>query len=66
MSNWGGKREGAGRPKGTLKTESHRRAPRSVATFEDEWALIYRFAKEVKYGDRELCEKFIEKIDSGK
>ena len=37
---WGGARKGAGRPKGTVKAESHRRKTRTVAAFDDEWELI--------------------------
>ena len=55
----GGRRDGAGRPKGTYKEESKRRAKRQVCAFDDEWSLIDCYAKMVKYGDREACERFI-------
>lgn len=60
---WGGARKGAGRPKGTVKAESHRRKTRTVAAFDDEWDLINRFANIVKYGDKEKCEKFLSKME---
>ncbi len=54
---WGGKREGAGRKKGWRKdvSEKNRRKVRTVAAFDDEWELINKFAKIVKYGDKEKC-----------
>ena len=57
----GGKREGAGRPKGTFKSKTHQRARRQVCAFDDEWNLIKQFAEFVKHGNRAMCEEFITK-----
>ena len=53
---WGGKREGAGRP---LKTGELRKMRGLRATVE-EWELIQRFEKLIKYGDKEACKKFLD------
>lgn len=45
---WGGKREGAGRPKGWRKGFSEQRKQHQVRAFDDEWALIKEFAAIVK------------------
>lgn len=63
MSGWGGKRTGAGRPKGTFKAESNQRAHRQLRAFDDEWDIIQRLARIVKYGDREACEKFLARME---
>ena len=52
----GGKREGAGRP----LTASELRKQRQMRATTDEWELIQRFAKLVKYGDKEACKKFLD------
>ena len=39
----GGKREGAGRPKGTLKENPNPRPQRQLRAFDDEWELIKEF-----------------------
>ena len=54
-STWGGKREGAGRPltAGELRKLCTLRATR------EEWDLIQRFAKIIKYGDKEAAKKFL-------
>lgn len=54
----GGKRDGAGRPKGTLKAEGTR-SQRQLRAYDDEWNLIQRFSRLVKYGDKDACEKFV-------
>ena len=62
--SWGGKRIGAGRKFGSKnKSESLRRKSRSLAAFDDEWLLISKFAKIVKYGDKATCEKFLASFD---
>ena len=53
----GGKREGAGRP---LKAGELRKQRQMRAT-TDEWEMIQRFAKLVKYGDKAACQKFLDK-----
>nr|DAM14927.1 MAG TPA: hypothetical protein [Caudoviricetes sp.] len=44
----GGKRPGAGRPKGTRKGYSIARPQHQVRAYDDEWELIKAFAKIVK------------------
>ena len=59
MSNWGGKREGAGRKVGWRKEISERRPLHSIAAFDDEWAAIKEFMKIV----REIgAEKALDKL----
>ena len=58
-SGRGGKREGAGRPEGWRKPEGTREQ-KQMRAYPDEWELIQRFAKLVKYGDKEACIKFLE------
>ena len=51
MSNttgWGGKRTGAGRPKGTTKDVSVQRKQHQVRAFDDEWEIIKALAAIVK------------------
>ena len=48
-----------GKPLGWRKPEGTR-AQKQMRAYPDEWDLIQRFAKIVKYGDREACKKFIE------
>ena len=55
-SGRGGRREGAGRP---LKAGEVRKQRQLRAT-TDEWELIQRLAKLVKYGDKEACIKFLD------
>ncbi len=44
----GGRREGAGRPKGTLKGYSTARPQRQMRAYEEEWELIKAFGQIVK------------------
>ena len=53
---WGGVREGAGRPKG--KTVAGERKGRNIRAFDDEWELIKQFAKIVKT-DRQRAEELL-------
>ncbi|WP_288773188.1 hypothetical protein [uncultured Megasphaera sp.] len=46
--NWGGKRPGAGRPRGSTKEISVQRKPHQVRAYDDEWAIIKAFASIVK------------------
>lgn len=55
-NNWGGRREGAGRP----LTAGELRKLRSLRATEHEWQLILRFAKILKYGDKASAEQFID------
>lgn len=43
QNTWGGKREGAGRPKGWRKETSIQRKQHQVRAFDDEWSLIKEF-----------------------
>lgn len=52
----GGRREGAGRP----LTAGELRKQRQMRATTDEWDLIQRFAKLVKYGDKQACQKFLD------
>lgn len=54
--NWGGKREGAGRPLGTTKEIV--RKTRSLRAFDDEWEIIKEFTKIVKK-DKQLAMKIL-------
>ena len=47
-TGWGGKRAGAGRPKGTTKDISMVRKQRQVRAFDEEWEMIKEFAAIVK------------------
>lgn len=55
----GGKREGAGRPDGWRKPEGTRQQ-KQMRAYPEEWELIQRFAKLVKYGDKAACQKFLD------
>ncbi len=52
----GGKREGAGRPLVTGEL----RKKRQLRASQEEWELILRFDKVVKYGDKQACKKFLD------
>ena len=63
MNDWGGKREGSGRKVGWRKEVSEMRPTHTIRAFDDEWALINKFSKIVKNGDKEKCEKFLSKFE---
>ena len=54
-TKWGGKREGAGRPKQEV---IHKQ--RTTRLYDDEWELMKAFERIIKYGDKEACIRFIE------
>ena len=54
----GGKRQGAGRPKGTTKDVSVQRKQHQVRAFDDEWEMIKAFATIVKK-DRARAERMM-------
>ena len=54
----GGKRPGAGRPKGSIKGYSIARPQHQVRAYEDEWEIIKEFAATVKK-DRERAERMM-------
>ena len=57
-SKHGGAREGAGRP----KLEEIRKKFQMRA-HPDEWELVKKFAKLVKHGNRDECEKFLSQFN---
>ena len=61
--SWGGKREGSGRKVGWRKGYSEQRNTHSLAAFDDEWELIKRFSKLVKYGDKDKCREHLEQLE---
>ncbi|MBD3879917.1 MAG: hypothetical protein SR1Q5_09630 [Quinella sp. 1Q5] len=50
---YGGKPLGWRKPEGT-------REQKQMRAYPDEWELIQRFAKLVKYGDKAACKKFLD------
>ncbi len=58
----GGKREGAGRP----LTAGEVRKQRQLRASTEEWELIKRFDKLIKYGDKEACIKALAELESKK
>ena len=58
----GGRREGAGRPLVTGEVRKQRQMRAST----EEWELIQRFAKLVKYGDKVACAKFLDEQEQSK
>ncbi|MBQ8918759.1 MAG: hypothetical protein IJ056_01435 [Acidaminococcaceae bacterium] len=63
--NWGGKRQGQGRPKGSKnKAPSDVRPQHQLRADPEEWELIRRFARLVKHGDMEKCRKALEKLEN--
>ena len=58
----GGKREGSGRPIGSVKVEGVRKQ-KQMRAYDDEWELIQAFARMVKHGQREICEDFLRSHD---
>lgn len=60
---WGGRRPGAGRPKGSVSPDGVR-SQHQVRAFDDEWELIKRFAKLVKQGKLEACKQFLEEAET--
>lgn len=55
----GGKREGAGRKAGWYKPEGVR-PQKQMRAYPEEWELIQRFAKLIKYGDKAACIEFLD------
>ena len=58
----GGKRPGAGRPK---KPPEELRKRCTLRATQDEWDLILRFAKIIKYGNLDAAKKFVEDYSGG-
>ena len=53
---------GAGRPKGSVSPEGSRKQHQVRAFDDDEWDLIYRFAKLIKSGKIKTCKVAVEKL----
>ena len=62
-SGRGGRRSGAGRPKGSVGPGGVR-SQHQVRAFDDEWDLIRRFADLVKQGKLEACKQFLEEAET--
>lgn len=58
----GGRREGAGRP----LTVGEVRKQRQMRASTEEWDLVQRFAKLVKYGDKAACINFLNEQEQPK
>lgn len=52
----GGKPLGWRKPQGTRK-------PHMLRAYDDEWQLVQKFAKIIKWGDRERAEKFLAEVE---
>ena len=61
-SGRGGRRPGAGRPKGTTKDVSCQRKQRQVRAFDDEWEAIKEFMKVVRVRGVERGRAIIEQF----
>ena len=59
----GGARPGSGRKVGWRKDVSEQRPQCQMRAWPDEWELVKRFARFVKHGDREACEKFLAQME---
>ena len=60
----GGAREGAGRKVGWRKEVSEQRPQHQLRAYPDEWELIRRFARLVKHGNKESCERILKSIET--
>lgn len=63
-SGWGGKRAGAGRPKGTIKPVHNQRKQRQVRAFDDEWEVIKEFMRAVRVHGAERGKAVLEQLKS--
>lgn len=55
---WGGKRTGAGRPKGSTNAVRNPRPARWVSAYDDEWKIIKEFISIVKQ-DKSRAERIL-------
>lgn len=66
MSGRGGRRANqTGRPKGSIKPEGVR-DQHQIRAYPDEWDIIQRLARLVKYGDKKACEEFLTRMETTK
>ena len=56
MNDWGGKRDGAVRP----KLKGRTRKQNQMRATPEEWAIIKAFGEIVKYGDQDAAKDFVE------
>lgn len=61
---WGGRRPGAGRPKGSTKNGSSVRPQHQLRAYDEEWDLIRRFARLVKHGKMEACKAALDQLEA--
>lgn len=62
----GGKRAGAGRPKGaTNKEKKEVRGQHQLRAFDDEWVMIKDFARIVKHISKEECALALKALEAG-
>lgn len=61
---WGGRRPGAGRPKGSTKDGSSVRPQHQLRAYDEEWNLIQRFARLVKHGKMEACKTALDQLEA--
>ena len=59
MSEWGGKRKGAGRPKDTVKIDHNERPRRQLRAFDDEFVVIKKFMHIVRDIGAERAEQLL-------
>ena len=62
MSEWGGKRVGSGRPKGSVKAEGVR-LQHQLRAYPDEWEMILKFARLIKHGEKDKCNEFLDQFE---
>ncbi|WP_432643465.1 hypothetical protein [Acidaminococcus sp.] len=60
---WGGRRPGAGRPKGSTKDGSSVRPQHQLRAYDEEWDLIRRFARLVKHGNAQACKAALDQLE---
>ena len=63
-NQWGGRRPGAGRPKGSTKNGSSVRPQHQLRAYDEEWDLIRRFARLVKHGKMEACKAALDQLEA--
>ena len=64
LSGRGGKREGAGRPKGTKNQTYNRRKQRGLTAWDEEWALIKEFERLLKRFGTEKAAEVLKHFDA--
>lgn len=61
-----GTKKGAGRPKGSKnKLPKEQRKLHQLRAHDEEWALINDFARQIKHGNKALCESFLNDLKIG-